>query len=209
MIYRIVSKPLAQNTYLYCLSGTQCLIIDPGLDYESIQKEIDRLQVEPIAVLCTHGHFDHIGSVAIFQEKYNCPFYIFKMDIKLCKSANFIMKACRFDYKIKTPVPDYVLTKDTSVEIGNHKVDFFYTPGHTAGSCLIKINNILFSGDTLLSKPLEDFDFPEQNNKVFAETINRIWNMFPQDMMVYPGHGKEEKYGILIKKYSEYKLNLV
>ena len=78
------------NTYLLKSPlNNACLLIDPGLDTRAIDDKITELNLMPVAIVCTHGHFDHIGSVSYFKTKFDIPYYLHEADLKLSKSANF------------------------------------------------------------------------------------------------------------------------
>ena len=65
------------------------------------------------------------------------------------------------------------------------------TPGHTSGSCVFILDNIMFSGDTIFYHSYGRTDMPTgHQNEIFKSILN-ILNTFPDDMVIYPGHGNE------------------
>ncbi len=61
-IAKIVSMPFDENTYVAHLPGrSDCIVFDPGLEPEAILEYLDENALEPAAILCTHGHSDHIA----------------------------------------------------------------------------------------------------------------------------------------------------
>ena len=66
----------------------------------------------PIAIISTHGHFDHVGCVKLLKTEFNIPFYLHELDLKLCKSANFYLKIAKLDHKIESVTPDFILKGD-------------------------------------------------------------------------------------------------
>ena len=92
MIHKIKNRFFSSNTYLFGNNtGNNCIIIDPGLDEEAIDEKIVSEKLIPLAILSTHGHFDHTGSVAYFKKKYHIPYYIHVADLKISQSVNFFM----------------------------------------------------------------------------------------------------------------------
>ena len=83
MVYRIINSLFKSNTYLIKDDNNYCIIIDPGLDHERISKSIDFFHLKPIAIMCTHGHFDHIASVSYLKKVY---IYYYKIKV-LCTIA--------------------------------------------------------------------------------------------------------------------------
>lgn len=77
-----------QNCYLVANQFNEALLIDPGSDLEGICSLISSLKVNPVAILNTHAHYDHIGAVSGLIKRYGIPFYLHAMDKKLLKQAN-------------------------------------------------------------------------------------------------------------------------
>ena len=88
-VIRVRNSTFASNTYLYRVgTAGACAIIDPGLDQDRIEEQLAAHGLTPRAVLCTHGHFDHVGCAHHFQQTYRIPVYLHRADAALVKSAN-------------------------------------------------------------------------------------------------------------------------
>jgi hydroxyacylglutathione hydrolase len=199
MIYTIVNKIFRSTTYLIKSEDDDtCLVIDPGLDEFEIDNRISELRLKPLAILSTHGHFDHIGSVIGLKEKYGIPFYLHKEDLKISQSANFFLRIAQINHTIKTPTPDYFFTqKHEKLEIGSFKIEVHNFPGHSAGSCIIQVGNNLFSGDTIYKKGLGFNNFPGENRHLLKESVIEIFKTFSDESLILPGHGESEYLGII------------
>lgn len=205
MIYTIKNTAFNSNTYL--LSDDEhgdCIIIDPGINLELAESCIAAHNIKPIAIICTHGHFDHIANVSFFKERYNIPFYVHEKDLRALKSANFFLKVTGINFIIKTPVPDVVLKDEiTHLKIGPFNAEVRNFPGHSPGSCIIKIGDSLFSGDILYKKGLGFNRFPDENPVLLRNSITTIFSYYSPGHMVYPGHGSAETLGLILKNNNE------
>ena len=189
-------KRFSTNSYICpTYNKNECILIDPGLDYESIANKINELDLKPIAIFCTHGHFDHIGSVQRFQKKYNCPFYLPELDLKTAKSSNFLLKVFKTELFIEIPTPDILVKKDQTFKVGKDRISYFHTPGHTPGSSIIEFNNSIFTGDTIYFNSIGLVKFPGEDKKLLKESILKIWNLFPDTHRILPGHGRFGLFG--------------
>lgn len=199
MISRIKNILFSSNTYLVSDEDEKyCLIIDPGLDELLIDNTIQDLQLIPIAILSTHGHFDHIGGATYFKDKYAIPFYIHESDVKISKSANFLLKIAGIKHKIITPKPDFLFCgKTDTISICNFNLEIYNFSGHSDGSSVIKFENNLFSGDILYKNKLGFNNFPGEDKVKLRESVIKIFEIFSDDSIIYPGHGESEYLGVI------------
>ena len=205
MIQIIKNRFFSSNTYLMSSNKNQnTVIIDPGLDYERIDAAIQQHNLFPKYILSTHGHFDHVSSVAFFQKKYGAIFLMHEKDIKELKRINFYMKVMGIDKKVKEPVADLLIRKEfEKLDINDFNIKSYNLPGHTDGSCLFVMNNIIFTGDTLYYKGIGDNPFPGQDKVKLKKSLLNILDRFSDDMIVYPGHGNAGFLGEIKSKNTE------
>jgi Zn-dependent hydrolases, including glyoxylases len=206
MVRRVKNRFFSSNTYLLINEADNtCIIVDPGLDEETIDKQIELHNLLPIAIICTHGHFDHTGSVSYFKKKYNnIPYYIHEADLKISQSVNFFLKLAKIDKWIDTAVPDFLLKDKTeNLKIGSFNLSVYNFPGHTEGSCIIKWDTNLFSGDIIYKKGLGLNSFPGENKIKLKKSIIKLFEFFSEQDMILPGHGDAEYLGLIRKNNSE------
>jgi hydroxyacylglutathione hydrolase len=196
-LFRVQNGLFPSNTYFLKSSlSRDCIIIDPGLDKIAIQKKLVELSLNPIAIMSTHGHFDHIGSVSYFKVKYNIPFYLHRSDVKLSKSANFFLTIAKIPIQIDTPIPDVIIEgKEQTITINEFKLGVYNLPGHSAGSCVIQNEKYLFSGDIMYKKGLGLNNFPGEDKIKLKSSIHEIFRLFENDSLILPGHGEFEYLG--------------
>jgi len=195
-IWRVTNGIFPSNCYL-CGTGVpgECFIVDPGLEASPIEAALGALGLVPQAVLCTHGHFDHAGSAAYFQAKYDCKVYLDAGDMKTLRSSNFLLMAFKIQTRIALPEVTDVREQGSVVQVGNAEVRFHPTPGHTPGSCVLEYSTALFTGDTLYSRGLGLSKLPGEEPEILRRSIISIWDRFSADTMVHPGHGDAAALG--------------
>lgn len=188
-IWRITSGEFPSNAYICGMGNGQAILIDGGLDALSFDCAVNKLGLVPIAMLCTHGHFDHAGSAAYFQNKYGCPFYMHGADRKLLQASNFLLMAFKLNSRIEQPSTITTIRGGETVEIGGYPATFHATPGHTPGSCVIEFGKALFTGDTLFCKGFGLSRMPGEDPKELKRSVLTLWPMLTRERFVYPGHG--------------------
>jgi len=186
----IVNSDLRSNTYLLATGrGRDCVVVDPGLDRAAVEAGLAASGWAPVAVLCTHGHFDHVGSAAWVQKTFGVPVHLRAADLKLAKLANFMMAA--FKLKQRIELPDFsLITEDTaSVECGGRSFRFHALPGHTPGSAGIAVDDLLFSGDSLYARRTALSSLPGEDHTVLRASLTGLFSWVAGSVRVLPGHG--------------------
>ena len=179
-IQRIVMGHLATNCYLI-KQGRDVLIIDPVQDAPRIQARLDPQDVVH-AILLTHGHFDHIGAVDDLFAIHQCPVYLHQDDHTMAKhpKQNFSFKQ---NISIKSPLLNY----STHLTLGPFDVEIFETPGHSQGCVVIKIQDHLFTGDTLFKEDIGRTDLEGSDPRQMRQSL-KLFRTFKEDLWIYPGH---------------------
>jgi glyoxylase-like metal-dependent hydrolase (beta-lactamase superfamily II) len=154
------------------------LIIDPGV--ESVEW-VSKMVTNPIAILNTHGHFDHIWSNQALKQKYNIPIYTPKQDA-------FMLQKDPFGYGTPPSKADHEVESDEKLDIDGISVQYLHFPGHTPGCSAIEIGDALFSGDFIFQGSIGRVDFPYCDADLMKKSIAKFLKI-PYDKKVYPGHG--------------------
>lgn len=179
-----------QNCYVLSEGGRQAILIDPGSDPEMIQGYLDVNQLEPIAILNTHAHYDHIGAVADLVDRYQIPFYLHAGDEKILKQANLykILFESKKSVRIPTRFED-LASLPPNLKINNFSFDTINSPGHTPGGVCFLFSQCLFSGDTLMPNGPGRTDLPGGDELALSRSMENLRNL-PAQTMIYPGHGR-------------------
>ncbi|MEA2017023.1 MAG: MBL fold metallo-hydrolase [Campylobacterota bacterium] len=178
----IKSNPMGAyqtNCYIVTVDGKD-FIIDPGIDATSWVLENT---TNPIAILNTHGHFDHVWSNKELKEKLEIPIYCPREDC-------FMLKDDPFSQGTPASQADFEVIGDQTFDIDGVKIVFNHFPGHTPGCSTIAIENHLFSGDFIFDGSIGRVDFPYSNPQDMINSINKVLK-WEDDFIVYPGHGEK------------------
>jgi glyoxylase-like metal-dependent hydrolase (beta-lactamase superfamily II) len=130
--------------------------------------------------------------------------------MKISQSANFYLKVAQLDHKIETPKPDFLFKGERDhLTLNGINLEIYNLPGHSPGSCIIKIENNLFSGDIFYKNGLGSGSVPKENTELLKRTILKIFDIFVDEDLVLPGHGASEYLGAIKNNNAELKNFLV
>lgn len=190
IIERIIIGDVFTNCYIVgCEEEKICGIIDPGDNGEKIEEKIKKLNFKPIMIINTHGHFDHIGA----NHFFNLPVYIHKYDFEFLKNPEKNLSSLFAIPYICKNNRVFILEEGDIIKIGKLNLKVIHTPGHTPGSICLKIDNILFTGDTLFADGIGRTDFPEGDEERLIKSIKEKILILPDETIIYPGHGEITK----------------
>jgi hydroxyacylglutathione hydrolase len=200
-VQRIVSGRWKQNGYVLANPEGEALIIDPGSDQDAFETALAEQALRPLAIVNTHGHFDHIGAVAALVERYGIPFWLHRADWPLLRQANFYKTLFDSAESIAIPTATGDLA-DTgaALAIGGFSVEWLATPGHTRGSVCLRIGACLFSGDTMLPWGSGRTDLPGACPGEMAASFRHVCGL-PVDLQIYPGHGRPFRLGDRLDRF--------
>jgi glyoxylase-like metal-dependent hydrolase (beta-lactamase superfamily II) len=197
----------AANCYLVAdAPGSDCLIIDPGQDaVPGISEIVERYGLRPVAVLATHGHIDHIWSVAPVCGARGIPAYIHPADRALlsdpARGLSLTGSQTLFGGLTFTE-PDDVreLTDGMSLELAGITLVVDHAPGHTPGSVTFRLPGAadpetLFTGDLLFAGSIGRTDLPGGDYETILASLTRVCLPLPDDTVVLAGHGPQTTIG--------------
>jgi len=191
----------AANCYVAAPArGAECVIVDPGQDaQQGIDELLVRYRLKPIAVLLTHGHIDHMWSVAPVCGAKGIPAYVHPDDRELladpAKGLSLTVGQQLFG-GITFTEPDDVreLADGSALSLAGLEFTVRHTPGHTPGSVTFGSENGLFSGDLLFAGSIGRTDLPGGDHQAMLRSLARTLTL-PDDTLVLPGHGPQTTIG--------------
>ena len=207
-IERFVNELMTSNCYIVADEASKhCICIDPAS--EKSLREIEYIEKNGLTldyIILTHEHTDHNWGVNSLREHFPdsklvcsepCNKYV-----KKTNRAYFLFYYDDPDYRYEIAPADILISNQEDADSWNgHDIKFILTPGHSYGSMCIDIDGMLFTGDTIMPyKPY--FNGRDSNEEDWNVSIARINVIYPEDSVIYPGHGDCLSIGNWNKKYN-------
>jgi len=196
----------ATNCYVVATGpGEPCLIIDPGQEsIDGVLEIVAEHRLEPAAVLLTHGHIDHVWSVAPLSARFEVPALIHGDDrYRLADPAGSSIGAAREQLLAMTkdaleltePSEVRLLSDEESLDLAGIPLLVRHAPGHTEGSVVFELDEVLFSGDVLFAGSIGRTDLPGGDHQQMMASLRRVIVPARDDLVVLPGHGPQTTIG--------------
>lgn len=201
-IQKFIFNSFSENTYLvWDETSKESFIIDPGCFFDSEKKILsDFISSNDLSLkylILTHAHIDHILGCNYIKKNYSAEFYMPEGELLLLNHAE--KQAEMFDLNIEAPpLPDHFLNESLVLSIGDSRLVFLSTPGHTPDEYCIYLDTekICFTGDVLFQNSIGRTDLWGGNsNRLMNSIKNKLMNL-PDETKIYPGHGNESTIGL-------------
>lgn len=179
------------STNCYLIQNTETnelILVDPADNASRLAKQIERMEGKPVAVLLTHGHFDHIMAADDIRKKYDIPVYVHELDEEVLENPSLNLSGnWAGAYSMKA---DRQVREGSVLKLAGFEIKVLHTPGHTQGSCCYYFpeQQVLFSGDTLFAQSYGRVDFPTSSPSAMRDSIKRLLSELPEETGVLPGH---------------------
>jgi hydroxyacylglutathione hydrolase len=185
-------NPYGTNCWLLSVEGSDdALVVDPGFSPERVHAMLAAAGKKPVAVLATHGHYDHVGSADIFCAEA-LPFFIHEADVLALTDPE------RWGADLETPpvpVADvHTFVGGDPLSLAGFSLEVEHTPGHTPGSSCFLAGDFLFSGDLVFKGAIGRSDLPNSNPADMQTSLQRFLG-WDDGIDVLPGHGPTTTVG--------------
>jgi len=204
LIAGIPSQKTATNCWVIAPGpGEQCIVLDPGIGVGGqLDEVIAQHRLHPVAVLLTHGHYDHTFSVLPVCQARDVPAFIHPADrVQLTdpwSAVGLPVGAPLMGLETLTLAePDDVreLADGASLTLAGLRLDVSHAPGHSLGSVVFGIDSTLFSGDVLFAGSIGRTDLPGGSMAQMFDSLRRVVLPLDDGVDVYPGHGPATTVG--------------
>lgn len=196
----IVSRDFQENCYVVRRpERSDCVVVDPGLDPERIEKYLDNQQLTPAALLLTHGHADHIAGNTHLKRRWpQCPIVIGRADgPKLTDAVQNL--SLPFGFEVLSPAADALLDEGDRYSAAGFDFRVLHIPGHSAGHIVYLLEGVepplAFVGDVIFSGSIGRTDFPGGDFDTLIAGIQQKLFQLPDETVLYSGHGPATTVG--------------
>lgn len=189
-----------ENTYVLYDETKECTIIDPGCYKASEQMElyhfIQQNQLQPVKLLNTHCHIDHVLGNAFVALKFKLALYMHEDELFTYNSTSSWASIFGITME-QIPEERVYITEGDTINFGNSSLQILLTPGHSVASlCFYHMDErICISGDVLFAGSIGRTDLPGGNSETLLKSIHEKLMLWPDDMKIYPGHGPATTIG--------------
>lgn len=195
-VQKIETGLIPENCYLV-YKGSKALVIDPGDETSKIKNELEELGVQPVAILLTHTHYDHIGALEDIRTDYEIPVYVSSEEQDWLGNPAFNLSFTQEHEIIARPAEfEFHLFEEYDIE--GFRFTVVPTPGHSPGgvSFVFHEEDIVFSGDALFKGSIGRTDLPEGDLRQLLQSIEEQLFTLPDEMRVFPGHNADTTIGL-------------
>lgn len=174
-------------------NNNKCYIVDPGYEKEKVIKYVKENHLEVLGILLTHAHIDHIGAIDCF----NVPVYVYKDEYEILidnHKNGFEFYGREKPYYLE----DLNIVKfdeATVFPLDDKRIEVIHTPGHTIGGVCYKIDNDLYTGDTLFEGTVGKWTFPTGELDTLRKTVVNLIDNQNEDIRIHPAHGDSSTIG--------------
>ncbi|MFO0754554.1 MAG: MBL fold metallo-hydrolase [Thermodesulfovibrionales bacterium] len=194
LIKTVVVGPLQVNCYIIGDEALKrALVIDPGDEPDRILHIVKEAELRVDYVVCTHGHFDHVGAAADIRRETGAKVVLHRDELPVYAAAKDMAAFWGYDLE-PLPEPEAFVQEGDVLTFGRLSLEVFHTPGHSPGGICLYGENTLFSGDTLFAGSVGRTDFAGGDLAQLRDSFRRLM-ILPETTEVQPGHGPASTIG--------------
>jgi len=221
-IIRTIVGELDTNCYFIINEENFALLIDPADEGERLIEVIEEHSLKPVAIILTHGHYDHIGAANLLADAFEIDIYAHKDDIKMLAdpklnfseytgnpisvtaeplTQDMFVRARHFrneqNFTAMLKVDELSKSNERFCEMPRpyFPLELLHLPGHTPGGIGLVGDDFLISGDTVFAGGgIGRTDLPGGAPQKLAESIEKVLQL-PDSLILHAGHGGRSVLG--------------
>ena len=189
-IKNLVVGPLQVNCFILADEiSKEALVVDPGDEPDRIIELLKSNNLTVKYIICTHGHFDHVGAVTELKQQTGAKVLIHEEELEIYNAAKDMAAFWGYDLD-SLPEPDVLLQDGADITVGNLRFKALHTPGHSPGGMCIYGEEIIITGDTVFAGSVGRTDFYGVDINKLKASFKKLMSL-PENTKVLPGHGPE------------------
>lgn len=187
-------NPVQENSYILYNEQHKCVIIDPGCYFPEERQELKdfilQTGLEPVWLLNTHCHLDHVFGNKFVAETWNLRLHIHPEEEKVLAFAPSSGEMWQLPFENYTGELVFIGEGDI-IEVGEDRLSVLLTPGHSPGSLSFyaEKEGFVIGGDVLFNGSVGRTDLPGGSFTTLFQSIQTKLFVLPDDTKVYSGHG--------------------
>ena len=184
--------PIGTNCYLVRAErgAGEAVVVDPSGDAPAIRLRLAEMGARCVAILVTHGHWDHLLAVADLAEGTGAPVHMAEAERVLLEQPDGFspvpLRAC---------TPDVLLQGGETIDVAGLSFDVLSVPGHSPAHLAYATDGCLLAGDVLFAGSVGRTDLPGADWETLLDSIRTLVDGYPPETAVYPGHGPATTLG--------------
>ena len=194
-------NPVEENTYILYNEEKQCCIIDPGCYFPEektkLKTFIEDNALEPILLLNTHCHLDHVFGNKFVHDTWGLPLHIHEKEKQMLDLAPASGEMWQLPFN-NYQGPLIFIQQGTTMDVGNDQLEIRFTPGHSPGHLCFcdQPDGFAISGDVLFNGSIGRTDLPGGDFDILISSIQTQLFTLPDDTKIYCGHGPMTTIGL-------------
>jgi hydroxyacylglutathione hydrolase len=194
VVNRYELGPIGTNCYIVRAApdATEAVVVDPGGQADLLERELAGMRARCVAILITHGHWDHLGGVADLAVATGAPVHMADDERVLLEDVNSFSPP---GVELRPHTPEVGLKGDETLELAGITFQVLRVPGHSPAHLAYYADGSLFSGDLVFAGSVGRTDLPGADWDTLIESIRMLADRFPPETILYSGHGPETTLG--------------